>query len=447
MRSVQKITKKSFWKTSSLRNIGVLLLFQGILFSLVAQTSGDKIKYQQLINDSITEMVRVSSRQVWAVAGVNRQKVVRIWRNRRVREFLFDANHPNIYFTTLYALPNGAVLAGTKENFLFYFHRKSCVQIKRENGLADSTIYKIYTNQKTGKIELTTPNRIYVLENTGSARRIKCVEKRNEEPLIEIVSKTIRKNIRKPIQKGISMIASELDLSGRTKKYIGPKQLDSILKQLHPGDILLKRDNYYLSNVGIEGFWTHSAIYIGSLALLDSVFGDVPFLMYQKPSEYLAQNVPLVYHALYGKRDMIIEAIGQGVTINPIEHIAFVDYLAALRPNLQNEDCFKSLVTAFEYLGTPYDFLFDFSDDNEVVCSELIYNAFCGRSDKGGIPFLFGEVMGHPFVSPNDIAHQFANEMNGASPSFLFVFFCDIDKKSETPYFSTADAFSKSWKR
>lgn len=444
--TLQKKEKKTH-NTLPIRKVAVLLLLQLYVCTIKAQTSAEKIKYQQLINDTIIDMVRVSNNVVWAIAGANHQKIIRIRKDRQVRAFLFDANHPNIYFTSLCVLPKRAVIAGTKEDYLFYFQKKSCVQIKKENGLADSTIYKIYTNQKTKEVEFTTPNRVYILENTSSVRRLKCVEKKDEEPLLAIIAKSIRNSIQKPIQKGISTIASELDYSGRSKKYIGPPQLDSILKLIRPGDIFLKRDNYYLSNVGIEGFWTHSAIYIGSLSLLDSIYGDVPFLMNQKPSEYLAQNIPVIYQAMYGKTNLIIEAIGQGVTINPIEHIAFVDYLAVLRPNLKNEDTFKSILTAFEYLGVPYDFLFDFSDDKELVCTELIYNAYSCRSDKGGIQFLFGKVLGRPFVSPNDIAHQFANEISGTSPSFLFVLFCDTDKDASSAYFSNEEAFAKSWKR
>ncbi len=54
------------------------------------------------------------------------------------------------------------------------------------------------------------------------------------------------------------------------------KILDIIKEELLPGDILLKRNNYQLTNMGLPGFWTHSGIYIGSLEELDKYFMDMP---------------------------------------------------------------------------------------------------------------------------------------------------------------------------
>lgn len=442
---MQLKSKRTIHKRSFFCVITVLLnMFSFIAF---AQSPVDVGDLKLLLNDSVSDVIVSINGDVWAVVGVDRQKIVRIKKNNTVREYLFGNEYKDIYITTLFPLPNGAVLAGTKSNYLFYIKGKSSVQIDHHNGLMDSTVLKIFINKQTDRLELTTPSCIYEIDNAKSARRIRFIPENEDDDVLVSFTNKVRQKIRKPIQKGISSVASEFDMSGRKKKYVGQTELDSVLKLVSPGDIFLKRDDYYLSNVGIEGFWTHSAIYLGSLDLLDIVFANHFPLQRYKPSELIKHNFPLIYQQMEGKTNLILEAIGKGVSINPIESIVFVDYVSAIRPNIPPADIFKSLLIAFEYLGVPYDFLFDFRSDDEVVCSELIYNAFRPRSDKEGLTFLFSEVMGLPFVSPNDFAHQFSNELESQKSSFSFVFFCDYDEDNKKPFFSTKEEFANSWKR
>jgi hypothetical protein len=429
---------------------GLFLLIPILFFWLAdinAQEQIDKLQLEKIIDAPIKAYVYTPSNLVWAIAGEQNNKIVRIKKKQNVREYFFQQKYPNIYFTTLYSLPNGNIIAGTKDNYLFYIQGKSSTIIDQNNGLLDSTILKIYFNPSTKNIEFTTPSRAYKIENATSLRRIRCVPIEEDESLFESITYSLRTYIQKPIQKGISTIASEFDYSFRSKKYIGIAEYDSIVKLLRPGDVLLKRDNYFLSNVGIEGFWTHSAIYIGSLEDLDKQFSGISMINQEQPSTYLLKNHPLIYQLIEGKKHLIIEAIGKGVSVNSLEHIALVDYFSAIRPNLTKEDIFKSMLISFEYIGVPYDFLFDFRSDNEVVCSELVYNSYRLKSDKNGINFLFSKVMGNPFVSPNDIAHLYAQEQSSQNPSFYFVVFCDFDEQTSKSFFNSADAFANSWKR
>jgi len=425
--------------------IGFFFLFYNIFgVCLFAQPLKEKVAH--LINDTIVEVLP-SGNRIWAVVGVNRQKIVCVKKEHFIREYLFNKEPSPVYVTALFLLENGAVLVGTKSNYLYYLHGRTAVRVDQNNGLRDSTILKIFTNKQTKKIEFSTPNGIYCISNATSSRRIKCELKNEETDFFESVKAIIRQKIRKPIQKEISTIASELDFSGRKKKYFNPNALDSVVNMIKPGDVFLKRDDSYLSNIGIEGFWTHSAIYIGSLELLDSLFGAISCIEKIAPSRYLETHFPLVYMAMAGKKNLILEAVGSGVSINPIEHILFVDYVSVLRPNLSENDIFKSMLISFEYLGVPYDFLFDFRTDNELVCSELIYRSYRPLSDKGGISFVFGEVMGLPFLSPNDIAHQFADEFDKPNPSFSFVLFADYSETKKSSFFSNSLSFCQSWKR
>ena len=102
-----------------------------------------------------------------------------------------------------------------------------------------------------------------------------------------------------------------------------------------------------------------------------------------------------------------------------------------------------AVVEALSHLGKPYDYNFDFTSDNALVCSELIYKAFHASQD---IQLEPEETNGRLLLSPNQMAIKFDNELGGDTAQLDFVLFLDgrdIDVVEERD----AAAFRSAWQR
>lgn len=251
-----------------------------------------------------------------------------------------------------------------------------------------------------------------------------------------------------PFQKWVAISITGVDYSSRKEKYISNEDIDIIKSELLPGDVLLKRNNYQLTNIGLPGFWTHSAIYIGCIEELDEYFVDIPPEDYLCVSEYIKVVYPRVYNSLCEKnsRPCIIEVIAPGVVINSLDAVAKVDYFSALRPKLSKEDKLKALFVSFEHLGKAYDYNFDIMTDNALFCSELIYKSYLCSSDKKGITFTLEPKAGRLLLSPNSIIKKFDSEFDSEKSEFDFVLFYDGNAAEGKAVRKSAKELKATWK-
>ena len=253
-----------------------------------------------------------------------------------------------------------------------------------------------------------------------------------------------------PFQKWLAISITGVDYSSRKEKYVSDEDINIFKEELLPGDILLKRNNYQLTNMGLPGFWTHTGIYIGCLEKMDKYFNGIPLGDCLCVSEYVKVIYPKVYDSLCDRSknnaEFIIEVIAPGVVINPLDAIAKVDYFSALRPKLSKEDKLKALFTAFESLGKAYDYNFDIMTDNALFCSELIYKSYLCSSNKKGITFELQPKAGRLLLSPNSIIKKFDVEFDSENSEFEFVLFYDGSERERKAIRKSADDLKITWK-
>ena len=234
-----------------------------------------------------------------------------------------------------------------------------------------------------------------------------------------------------PVQKNTANLMGSINIASRDFKFVEIHQIVDMEEVMEPGDIIIERRNWYVSNIGIPGFWPHAAFYIGSIDEANEYFEDIfPFEGFGSYRDYVAAKARDVYED-YTMNDKdgfdmsVIEAKAEGVVLFPLEVSAHADYVAVLRPRLGKMDKMKAIFRAFSHYGKPYDYDFDFTTKDALVCSELVYDAYYNGNGKEGLSFSLSQVSGRQVHSPTDLVKKFYDEYGTNRQELDFVYFLD----------------------
>ncbi|MDA3873636.1 MAG: YiiX/YebB-like N1pC/P60 family cysteine hydrolase [Kiritimatiellae bacterium] len=136
-----------------------------------------------------------------------------------------------------------------------------------------------------------------------------------------------------------------------------------VTEMLQPGDILITRHDDALSNLFLPGFWPHAAFIIGTARQRET-------LGVTCSEERLQRSQPPV---------CILEAKKDGVRFRSLRETLRVDAFILLRPRFtdtrQQRECIER---ALVHEGKLYDFEFDFTRSDRLVCTEVVYRALGG---------------------------------------------------------------------
>jgi len=247
-----------------------------------------------------------------------------------------------------------------------------------------------------------------------------------------------------PLQKGVAHWMGETKFRRRPAPLVGRTDLRDLEPDLRPGDILIERRNWNLSNVGLPGFWPHAALYVGPPPRLRTFLGG--------GESGIRKRHPAAWRRYLeahddGRPRAVIEAMGPGVVFNSLERSAGADYVGVLRPRLPVSEIATAVDRAFGYLGRPYDFDFDFLTDAELVCSELVYKCYQPGSEGRGVPFQLSRAAGRQVLPPNDMAAQFDRWRGEPEPPLEFVAFLDGREKRGDCVRRDEEAFRASHRR
>jgi len=264
-----------------------------------------------------------------------------------------------------------------------------------------------------------------------------------------------------PVQAGISEWMGDTRVGPQRAPLVTPAQLAGLRPRLRPGDILLERREWYLSNVGLPGYWPHAALYIGTAEERRAWLGDALTQEWVRTNGVSNGDIEALLMAQHGeayRRSLqaddggpfrVIEAMSEGVVFTSFEHSAACDSLAVLRPRVANPVRAQAILRAFAMHGRPYDFDFDFRTDAAIVCTELVCKAYePGSATRGrSLRFPVSEILGRQVVPANEMVRTFDSEFGLFERQLELIAFLDGNLAVGQAVPADADAFRASWRR
>ncbi len=266
-----------------------------------------------------------------------------------------------------------------------------------------------------------------------------------------------------PVQKGVAGWMGDTRVLREGRPLIKKEQALALTAKMEPGDILVARQNWFLSNIGLPGFWPHAELYLGTPGELAASFDADEevrkWVAAQAPEAgtftgFLQAKWPDKYQQYATGTDLlgqgpirVIESISEGVSFTSIEHAMMVDYLGVMRPRLPRLEKAKAIARAFAYQGRPYDFDFDFLSDSGLVCTELVWKSYARSADMKGLAFPLVEVAGRQTLPANELVKRFDLELDSPARQLDFVAFLDGREGLAAAVLADVAAFRKSHER
>ncbi len=175
------------------------------------------------------------------------------------------------------------------------------------------------------------------------------------------------------IQKLAASMAAEISTHPGHRPALPAAVMEQFRELVEPGDVLIVRKEHAITNYFLPGYWKHAALCLG------------------RPRELAAlgiekhENVrPRRDRLMTGDeedRQWVLEAMKDGVRIRSLDSPFASDALVVLRPSADATVVGEALARGLFHEGKSYDFDFDLTRSDRLVCTEVIYRSFEGVGD------------------------------------------------------------------
>ena len=197
------------------------------------------------------------------------------------------------------------------------------------------------------------------------------------------------------LQKAVSRLISDIYTKSDHLPQVPPAVAAQMRALLKPGDVLITRKEHALTNYFLPGYWPHAALYLGNEQQLAAL------------GVTAHENVAPRWHRLLNcdknERHRVLEAMKDGVWIRSLASPFASDAITVLRPRLEDHDIAKALCRGMFHDGKQYDFDFDFTRSDRLVCTEVVYRSY---EQVGGVNFQLTSRAGRLTLAAEDLIHM-----------------------------------------
>ncbi len=134
------------------------------------------------------------------------------------------------------------------------------------------------------------------------------------ERKLELALREVSRSVNEPLYRAQALISTwigdfRLRDRPRHQGLIEPGQVEKLRELLEPGDILIERRNWFLSNAFLPGFWPHAAFYLGEADELEAMGLHEDRRVSDHWDDFLKLDAA-------GHPHVVIEAISEGVVFH-----------------------------------------------------------------------------------------------------------------------------------
>ncbi len=152
------------------------------------------------------------------------------------------------------------------------------------------------------------------------------------------------------LQEWVGTQAGDVSISSQISCL--PVDIETQLRDfIQPGDVFVTRKEHALTNYFLPGYWPHAILYLGPT---DKKLADID------------------------DEHMVLEAQRDGVRVRSLQNALHIDKVCVLRPQKGQECIQRCLQRGLQHAGKAYDFDFDFTRSDRMVCTEVVYRAYEG---------------------------------------------------------------------
>jgi len=203
------------------------------------------------------------------------------------------------------------------------------------------------------------------------------------------------------LQKAVSRLISGKFTHIGHKPQLPPDIADEVRQLLRPGDVFVNRKEHAITNYFLPGFWPHAAFYIGRTDQLEQMgIADHPNGQ-PRWRRLLECDGPCP--------GRVVEALKDGVRIRSLASPFAADAITVIRPRLPTEVITEAITRALFHDGKPYDFNFDLTRSDRLVCTEVVYRSFEGLA---GVSFSLTDRAGRKTLAAEDLLKMALNEQH-----------------------------------